>query len=95
MTDAELEAIHERWNWILLDALPTGSQAKADVRALYDEVKRMRGIVEAVAALDRMEVEDGACPFCGLVDWEDRNAPHISRFGSVCPVVQARALLEG
>ena len=48
MTDEELAAIHERWDWILLDALPSGSQAKADVRALYDEVERRSNLVLAL-----------------------------------------------
>ena len=37
MTDEEAQAIKTRWNWNLVDALPTGSQAKADVRALLAE----------------------------------------------------------
>ena len=49
MTDEEFAAIKARWRWNLVDALPTGSQAKMDVRALYDEVKRLREIALAVA----------------------------------------------
>lgn len=49
MTDEEFAAIKARWRWNLVDALPTGSQAKADVRALCDHVERLREIVLAVA----------------------------------------------
>ena len=49
MTDEELAAIKARWNWNLLDALPTGSRAKMDVRALLDERAALVEIARAVA----------------------------------------------
>ena len=77
MTDEEFAAIKARWRWNLVDALPTGSQAKMDVRALCDHVERLRAFVREVAgdhqhewdAVDPQEV--WYCTVCGehAQDW--------------------------
>ena len=123
MTDEEAQAIKARWNWNLVDALPTGSQAKADVRALLSEratlieeraallaeVDQWRAIGhtldligrDATGALvtDSLYITD--CPLChkritGPVDDEPR-WPSLPKLGhrDDCPVVKARAVLEG
>ena len=51
MSEERLAAIKTRWRWNSVDALPTGSQAKMDMRALYDEVKRARADLAAYARL--------------------------------------------
>ena len=55
MTDEEFAAIKARWRWNLVDALPTGSQAKMDVRALCDHVERLRAFAREVVTFDDKE----------------------------------------
>ena len=53
MSEERLAEIKARWRWNSVDLLPTGSQAKMDMRALYDEVKRLRAREAALLTLLR------------------------------------------
>ena len=108
MTDEEAAAIKERWNWNLVDALPAGSQAKADVRALLAERAALVEIVRVVAEMEPVREENSEyCPFfCGasrveLFEYHDDLSitshwePPTLEHTADCPVTKARALLEG
>ena len=89
MRDEEAQAIKERWNWNLVDALPTGSQAKADVRALLAE---RAALLEAVESLLTYATKKRYADWCV---WCDAQGQNFEWHDADCPVTKARALLEG
>jgi hypothetical protein len=91
MTDKEMAAIQARWNWILVDALPEPTQAKADIRALLAEVKQLRAECKQARFLLQQFIhyadEPHPCAACGA-EW-----PLLQGHTAECPVTKARALL--